>query len=424
MTRLRYFRYGVVWMTCAAACAQQTALTWQQVKDKFEAANPTLHAGQINIQESKAQEITAYLRPNPDFTLLTDGTQISPSQGVWQPFAGTMFSASFSYLHEREHKRELRLESAKNGTTIAESQESDLERTLLFNLRAAFVNTLQAKQVLAMAKENLAYFDREMEIGRNRFKAGDIARVDLDRLELQRVQYQSDLETSTVNLRTAKINLLALVNDRTPVDRFDVSGPFDFTDALMALEEFHNIALDNRPDLKAAVETVGKAQTDHKLAVANGSVDPTFSAWYSHNSSFNNPYANNTVGASVNVPLRIFDRNQGEKEKTQLDISHAERLLEASRAQVFNDVDSAYYTMVSAVNLLRPYRGDDGYLARATRVRQTISFSYQHGGAALVDFLDAQHDYRAIQVAYLNLIGSYLTAASQLNLAVGREVIQ
>jgi cobalt-zinc-cadmium efflux system outer membrane protein len=424
MTRLGYFFRGVAWMACAAAYGQPAALTWQQVKDKFEAANPTLRAGQIDIQESKAQEITAYLRPNPDFTLSTDGTQLTRNQGVWQPFSGTMFSFALGYLHEREHKRELRLESAQKGTAIAESQQSDLERTLLFNLRAAFVNTLQAKQVLAMAKENLAYFDREMEIGRNRFKAGDIARVDLDRLELQRVQYQSDLETATVNLRTAKINLLALVNDRTPVDAFDVTGAFDFADGLMPLDEFHSTALANRPDLKAAMQAVDKAQTDHKLAVSNGSTDPTYSVWYSHNPSFSNPYANNTLGASVDIPLRIFDRNQGEKERTQLDIRHAERLREAAQAQVFSDVDSAYYTVVSAVNLLRPYRGDDGYLARATRVRETISFSYQHGGAALVDFLDAQHDYRAIQVAYLNLIGSYLTAASQLNLAVGREAIQ
>jgi cobalt-zinc-cadmium efflux system outer membrane protein len=415
----------LAWIAFAAvAYAQPAALTWQQVKDKFEAGNPTLRAGQINIQESKAQEISAYLRPNPDFTLTSDGTQIAPSNGVWQPFAGTLFSFSFSYLHEREHKRELRLESAQKGTAVAESQQTDLERTLLFNLRAAFVNTLQAKQVLALAKENLAYFDRELEIGRNRFKAGDIAHVDLDRLELQRVQYQSDLETATVNLRTAKINLLALLNDRTPVDTFDVTGPFDFADNLMALDEFHNIAMANRPDLKAASQAVDKAQTDHRLAVSNGSTDPTFSAWYSRNSSFNNPYAINTIGASVNIALRIFDRNQGEKERTQLDIGHAERLRDAAQAQVFNDVDSAYYTVMSAVNLLRPYRGDQGYLAVATRVRETISFSYQHGGAALVDFLDAQHDYRAIQVAYLNLIGSYMTAAGQLNLAVGREVIQ
>jgi cobalt-zinc-cadmium efflux system outer membrane protein len=129
------------------------------------------------------------------------------------------------------------------------------------------------------------------------------------------------------------------------------------------------------------------------------------------------------LGASVSIPLRIFDKNQGEKARTEIDIKHAERLRDAAQNQVFNDVDSAYFTVASAVNLLRGYRGADGFLARATSVRDTVSFSYQHGGAALVDFLDAQRDYRAVQVAYLNLIASYLTAAGQLNLAVGHEVI-
>ena len=97
----------------------QQALTWEQVRDKFEAANPTLKAAQINIDESRANEITAYLRPNPNFSMLADGTQLVPHQGVWQPLVGTDYSPSVSYLHERRHKRELRLESAKKATDIA-----------------------------------------------------------------------------------------------------------------------------------------------------------------------------------------------------------------------------------------------------------------------------------------------------------------
>jgi len=423
------FHFHTVRLAILAAllpvCAQsQSALTWQQVKDKFEAANPSLRAAAIDVQESRAQEITAYLRPNPDFTLLTDGTQITPHDGVWQPFSGTMFSTSFSYLHERAHKRELRLDSSRKATGIAESQAADTERTLLFNLRGAFVAALQAKRVLALAKDNLEYFDRELAIGRDRFHAGDIAQVDLDRIELQRPQYEADLQTATVNVRTAKITLLALLDDRTPVDRFDVIGPFDFAETLPPLEEVHNAALATRPDLLAAAQAVAKAETDHKLAVANGSTDPTFSAWWSHNPSFNNPYDYETVGASVTIPLRIFDRNQGEKERTQLDIGHADRLRDAAQAQVFSDVDSAYYTLLSNIDLLRPYRGPDGYVTRVTNVRETMSFSYQHGGASLLDFLDAQRDYRQVQLAYINLIGAFLTAAGQLNMAVGREVIQ
>jgi cobalt-zinc-cadmium efflux system outer membrane protein len=63
-------------------------------------------------------------------------------------------------------------------------------------------------------------------------------------------------------------------------------------------------------------------------------------------------------------------------------------------------------------------------LDQAARVRETIAFSYQHGGASLLDFLEAQQDYRGIQLSYLNLVGAFLNAASQLNMAVGREVIQ
>ena len=135
-----------------------------------------------------------------------------------------------------------------------------------------------------------------------------------------------------------------------------------------------------------------------------------------------NPPIDQYIGFSVSVPLRIFDRNQGEKTRTQLDIDRNQRLMEATRIQVFSDVDSSYATLTSTLNLLQSYKAR--YLTQASRVRDTISFSYEHGAASLLDFLSAQADYRGVQLNYLNLVGSYLDAASQLNLAVGREVIQ
>jgi outer membrane protein, heavy metal efflux system len=405
----------------SAAHAQQQSFTWQQIRDKFEAANPTLLADKLNIDESRAQEITAYLRPNPTFTLTLDGTQIAPDKGVWRPFAGTFESPGISYLHERQHKRELRLESAKKETLIAESSHADLERTLLFTLRGAFVSALQAKTVLQLARDNLAYYDHVLDISRNRFNAGDVAQIDLDRLELQRVQYESDVQAAEENLEDAKIQLLTLLNDRTPIEQFDVTGPYDFSDQLMLREDVRKIALDTRPDLKAAVEAIGKAQTDHKLAIANGSTDPTLGAWYTHNSSNNNPFGINTLGVSVNIPLRIFDRNQGEKLRTQLDITRNEKLRDAAEASVLSDVDSSYATVESNLTLLRPYKAK--YLQQSVRVRDTIFFSYQHGGASLLDFLNVQAEYRSVQLSYVNLVGSYLTNAAQLNMAVGREVV-
>lgn len=413
---------GVLVGLIQSTVSSQTVYTWQQLRDKFEAANPTLKAAQLNIDESRAAEITAYLRPNPDLSLTADGFQITRNGGIWRPLSGVVETPGISYLHEREHKRELRRDQAKETTAVAESTYTDQARGLLFNLRSAFVQVLQAKAFLENAKENLEYWDRELEVNRTRFNSGDLAQVDLNRLELERIQFESDFETATVNLRTAKIQLLMLLNDRTPIERLDVSGAYDFGDELMPLERFRNVALETRPDLKAAVQSVELAKITHQLAISNGSTDPTWSVWYSNNPSFSNSFANQTVGGSVSIPLRIFDRNQGEKARTQIDIGRNERLRDAAEAQVFNDVDSAYWTLIQAVNLLKPYKGK--YLPLAMDVRDRMAFSYQNGGASLLDFLDAEKAYRDTRLAYLNLIGSYMTAAAQMNMAVGREVLQ
>jgi len=292
---------------------------------------------------------------------------------------------------------------------------------MVFALRAAFVGTLQAKHILDLAKADLEYYDKIIEISRARFKAGDLAQIDLDRIELLRVQYESEIENAIVNLRTAKIQLLQMLNDRTPVEQFDVTGPFDFSDSLQPLQTYRDTALAARPDLQAALQTVQQSVTNHKLAEADGSTDPTFGVWFTNNSSTNNPNGSETIGASVSVPLRIFDRNQGEKKRTLIDIDRSQQAEDAARAQVFSDVDTAYEVVRSNIELLKPYKAK--YNDQALRVRDTVTFAYEHGGASLMDFLNAQSDYRQVQLAYAQLLGAYLTAAGQLNLAVGRETI-
>ena len=405
-------------------CDAQSALTWQQLKERFEAANPTLKAAEASIAESKANEVTAYLRPNPDVSSGLDqidlfSTQPSTVSGnsVFRPFAYTFPSASLNYLHERGGKRELRRDAARQSTAVSQSTYDDQARTLLFNLRNAFVQTLQAKAVLENAKTNLAYWDRELDVNRKRFNAGDLAQVDLNRLELQRVEFESDYEMAIVNLRTSKIQILALLNDRTPLDQFDVTGTYDFSEQLQGLEEFRAVAVAARPDLRAALQNVELANINHRLAVANGTADPTFGLDFARN-----PPIPVYLGVSVTIPLRIFDRNQGEKERTQIDIGRNQRLADAARAQVFSDVDSAYYILLQTLNLLKPYKTK--YLPLAEDNRRRISIAFQNGGSSLLDLLDAEKAVRDTRLAYLNLIGAYLTAAAQMNMAVGREVLQ
>lgn len=397
----------------ASAFAQQP-LSWEEVRGRFRQNNPALLAQQTFVEESKANEVTAGLRPNPQLSFLADQFRIfNPNPLV--PFQNAQITPVLSQLIERRNKRHLRVASARFATSAASTDLADQERQLVFNLRDAFNRILQGKSLLQLAQDNLAYYDKVIAVNRERYKAGDISQNDLMRVELQRVQFESDLVNAQVNLRTAKIGLLALMNEQRPVDSFDIRGDFSFKENILLLDELRQQALQSRPDLQSAATAIDKARNDHQLAWANGSTDPDISFEYQRTQ------ADNTAGIGVNVPIRIFDRNQGEKARTSLEIRRSGQLRDNIVAGIYRDVDSAVASVQSVVSLLKPYR--DRYLKQAESIRDSVSFAYSRGAASLLDFLDAQKSYRDTELNYRNLIGSYLSSANQLNLAVGREVI-
>ncbi len=393
----------------------QRPMSWNEVFERFRINNPNLIAGRTQVDETRTGEITAGLRPNPQLNLTVDQWNLFAGD-PYRPFSASQTISQVTQLIERRNKRGLRVESARFATAISGTDLADLERQLRFTLRDAFVRVLQAKSILELAQENIAYYDKVLDITKRRFEAGDISRADFDRIGLQRAQFESDLENAKVNLRQAKIQILSLLNDNQPVDAFDVAGPYDFGDRILLLDELHKSALDERGDVRSAQTLVRKAEVDNKLAWANGSWDPTVGADYTRIGP------SNTVGVALSVPLRIFDRNQGEKARTEIEIRRAQQARDALVTTVFRDIDTAYASIDSVRNLLRPYR--DRYLPQAERVRESVSFAYSRGGATLLEFLDAQKSYRDAQLAYRNLLATYLSAVNQLNLAVGREVME
>ena len=399
---------------CPDVLHAQTALTWNEVRERFKQGNPNLLAGQLNIEEFRASEVTAGLRPNPEVGFVADQFRVFNPNPL-QPFKNSQLTPTISQLIERRDKRNLRVQSARLITEAARTDQLDLERNLTFSLRDAFNRVLLSKALLQLAKENLEYYDRVVRVNNERLQAGDISRVDYVRVDLQHVQFETDLVTAQVNLRTAKIQLLALLNDRRPVEQFDVTGQFEFSERVLLLPELRRVALENRPDLRSAATQVERARADHRLAIANGSTDPIVGF------EFQRTYGDNTAGVTLQFPLRIFDRNQGEKARTSIVIQQNERTRQGVELSVLRDVDSGLATLESVSSLLKPYR--DRYLPESVEIREKINFAFTNGGASLLDFLDAQRSSRETQVAYLNLLGSYYAAANQLNLAVGLEII-
>ena len=366
--------------------------------------------------------MTAYLRPNPGLSIPGFLVNLTGTPPDTSRFQNLTTSVSLDYLIERRGKRGLRRDSARAATTIATSTQTDLVRTLGFTLRTAFIQLLQAKSFLALAQDNLTDYDEVLSQNRDRLQSGDIAQVDFDRLQLQRVQYESDLQTATVNVRTAKIQLLQLLNDQTTaVEAFDVTGPYDFAEPTRPLAELRQVALIMRPDLLAARQSIDKAKVDYQLAEANGSTDPDVGATVAWSRPPDGP-ENVALGIGFSIPLRIFDRNQGEKAKTKIDITRNEQLSDATRTQVLSDVDSAYATLHEH---RRAAAAVQGHLSRAVHARARHRAVLLPGRAARrsSSFCRRSRTIAPVQLAYVNLIASYLNAVNQLNLAVGQEVI-
>lgn len=401
-------------MLAVGTLAAQSPLTWDQVTEHFKKNNPNRLAGEISVQEFRANETTAGFRPNPILTSTEDQNSLF-STNPYRPLGAVQWTQAVSQLIERRNKRQLRVESARLATAVSKTDLADLDRQLTFALRDAFVRVLQGKAVLELAEENLRHYDRVVDVNRERQKAGDISRIDLQRVELQRVQFESDVVNAKVNVQTAKIALLALINEQQPIDSFDVIGEFDFKPIQITLEESRATALETRPDLKSATTGVEKAKADNRLAFANGSTDPTLITDYSRVGP------HNTIGVGFSIPLRFFDRNQGEKARTALEIQRVDKVRAGVRSNIYRDVDSAYASLESIAALLKPYR--ERYLPQSADIRETVSFAYSNGGASLLEFLDAQKSYRDTQLNYRNLIAAYLAAVNQLSFAIGREVI-
>jgi cobalt-zinc-cadmium efflux system outer membrane protein len=387
-----------------------TPITMQQAVDLARARNPTLLSAQQNLLSVKAQEIQAGVRANPYFSASGSNITLGPNSN--NPYD---YEVGVGRLFERGQKRRWRLDSAVSTTAQTDAQFHAQEQQTILAVRQAFTNFVIAKAAKKLADDNLNDFRHELDIGRERLKAGDLAKLDFERLDLQLAQFESDETNAITNARQASVQLQVLLGSDKPRTDFDVVG--DVVPPLVSttMEDLEQKALLARPDYHAAYLGVAVADANTKLAYANGTTDPTIEADYDRNGP------DNSVGFSLNIPLRIFDRNQGNKETSKF-LAQASRFTEvAARNQVIGDVDQAWSGYINAKVLSDRYNGH--YLDEAKDVLDISKFSYEHGGLALIDYLDALRESRSVSSDALNAYLQTWMAIHQLSFASATEVV-
>ena len=386
------------------------ALTLKQVLDVAQAKNPTLLAARRNLDAVRAQETQAAVRANPYLGLV--GTDLTESDQKNNPYN---LSLQVSRLFERGDKRHWRIETARATTTQTDAQLRDLTRTTLYTVKQAFFQMLIAKQALELDTANLKDFGHEVEIANDRFKAGDLGKLDFERLDLQLGNFEASESQDIVQLRQASAQLQNLMGTDAPKVDFDITNDIVPPAIAQSESDLIQLAILSRPDYAAAHAAVAAADSNLRLTIANGTADPTLETEYDRNGT------ENSVGFSVNIPLRIFDKNQGNKATARYQTDASRFTETAARNQVISDVTQAYVAYAQAKRVSD--RFTTHYLDESRDVLSIAQFAFEHGGIALIDYLDALRDARSSTSDALNAYLQTWLAIQQLSSSAATELV-
>ena len=395
--------------TTASAQNQTAPLTLQQAVDMARSKNPTLLAAQQNLLSVKAQELQAGVRQNPYFAVA--GSNLTEPDSNPNPYA---IGVGVGRLFERGEKRRWRIDSARSTTVETDAELQLTVQQTILAVRTAFTNLVIAKAARKLADDNLADFKKEIAIGSDRYKAGDLAKLDFERLDLQLAQFESDESNAVTAMQQASDQLQVLLGINKPSADFDIIGDVVPPPVALSMDDLEQKGLAARPDLKAAVAAVAVADAEIKLATANGTSDPTLEADYNRNG------LDNSVGFNLNIPIRIFDRNQGNKATARFTAQASRFTVIAVHNQVVSDVDQAYASYATYKLLSDRYNGH--YLAEARDVLDIARFSYENGQLALIDYLDALRDSRSVASDALNAYQQTWTAIHQLSFVTASDI--
>jgi outer membrane protein, heavy metal efflux system len=407
---IRYAASAVCMLTLVAsgeAVAQGplTRLSLDEAVSLAARENPTVRAKEFERQAVASNEITAGLRPNPTANFLAE------QFGGASDASLTQYTFSVGQPIELGGKRHRRIDSARAATRVTGHELDDVRRQIIFQVKKSFTDALAGRESVALAEQNLQALDDLERIQRFRAERGDISELELLRIQVQRFAFERDAADARQALKAAKIALRAAAGPDRISEDFDLVGDLAFTEIAPTESDLYRRALANRPDLRAAEASREKAKADIRLARANAWWDITPQVEYQRIGP------DNTIGFGISLPIRIFDRNQGEIARTRAEAQRVEAAREAVAIQALSEVDTALAALRTAQQKLTVLR--DTYLPKAKQARDTTEFAYRRGGVSLLDYLDAQRTYRDTAAEYLRSLGSYWTSFYQLETAVG-----
>lgn len=413
---------SAIWLTLVAGLLDSSfvraePVTLDQAVKEAVDKNLNLLAERYNVSIADARILQAGLRPNPVLTYGQDyqnvfGTGINAQNSGGPP----EWNTRVDFPLERGGKRERRIELARAQKSVAELLLLNTIRQLLIDVENAYVDAQSARDALAIARENLKALQDVVDVNTSRVRAGDLAEVELNRSKLAALQYDNQVRTSELKLRSAILRLVLLIGRAGSPD-IEVVGDLRADRPTLVADDIRTVAYSSRPDLLSIQSDQARSQADIRLQVAQGKVDFDIGVMYHHQYGYSNA---NAMGFFFQTPLPIWSRNQGEIQRAQREETQLQKRVDAMRAQIDNEVKTAYDQWATSRTLVDRIEKD--MLKQAREVRDTTEYSYRRGEASFVEFLDAQRAYNDTMQGYTDARTDYAKNLYLLESVSGKGV--
>jgi outer membrane protein, heavy metal efflux system len=430
-------------------------LTLAQAEELLRLRSLAVAANRQQLEASRAGRLAAGFKPNPVLTLGAQQLPVTsnvpgsvPRILSTNPDAGAnpVLTAHVDKIIERGSKRELRVAQADAVVDSTLAQIEDTLRTQRFQLRQAFVAALLARDNLELAAQLQDQYAQTVALTASRVSAGNIAPVDLFRIQAASLPFQQtvlDAQNSYEQATRDVLNLLDVAPDDIPAPTAEwsqptsgvepvadvtpfqpasttgllatapiqVEGSFSNKPLTLSLNDLHAQALANRPDVRMARSTLRAASEAGHLAEAQRSRDVVVGVEYQRVGN------DQAVGVTTQIPLFAYNNQRaGVTQAVALERAAEAQLRQAER-QAFTDVDKAYQGYLTASRALALY--NDANLKQVADVRSVTAYTYERGAVSLLELLDAERMTRQTLAAYNQARAAYQLALFQLEQATG-----
>lgn len=408
--------FGISQAHAIAPTSDDVSLTESEALALFYQRNLDLIAAHYQIAQSQAQEIIASAIPNPVFSL--NVLELDGSGHLGNDGAGPGVGIGVTQLLETAGKRHLRQASSALGTQSAEEDLRDATRTLTAAVRRAYYALVLAQKNAEVAQDAVNQYTRIVSVNELRLKHGDIAQSDLWRLKVEAFKAEADRITVTAARDKARADLASLLRWPSGAMHFvaRMAWPVAHEAVMEDADTLISQALDKRPDLAAARKRTEQATQEFKLAKHSAVPDITIGAGFVHDI---NNLNQDTANLSISVPLPLFYHNQGEIQKSSISLTTAELQVQQLEQSIRKEVINDRTAWQGAEAIARGFETDA--LKQVQAIRVGAEQSYLKGASTILDFLDAQRNYREVMQEYQTTLFNRTVAGIDLQTALGLE---